>query len=79
MMKLIVFDLDSTLAPVGKGILPETIQMLKEIEKSGIKIAICSGKPTFYTCGLMRQVELEDPILIGENGAVIQFGVDLPP
>ena len=79
MMKLIVFDLDSTLAPVGKGILPETIQMLKEIEKSGIKIAICSGKPTYYTCGLMRQVELEDPILIGENGAVIQFGVDLPP
>ena len=79
MIKLIVFDLDNTLAPVGKGILPETIQMLKEIEKSGIKIAICSGKPTFYTCGVMRQVELDDPILIGENGAVIQFGVDLPP
>ena len=27
----------------------------------------------------MRQVELHDPILIGEYGAVIQFGVDLPP
>ena len=53
--------------------------MIKEIEKSGIKLAICSGKPTFYTCGVMRQVELDDPILIGENGAVIQFGVDLPP
>jgi len=79
MIKLIVFDLDNTLAPVGKGILPETVEVLKEIEKSGIKIAICSGKPTFYTCGVMRQVELDDPILIGENGAVIQFGVDLPP
>jgi len=79
MMKLIVFDLDNTLAPVGKGIRPETINMLKEIEKTGIQIAICSGKPTFYTCGLMRQTGLEDPILIGENGAVIQFGVDLPP
>lgn len=79
MIKLIVFDLDNTLAPVGKGILPETIERLKAIEKSGIQIAICSGKPTFYTCGLMRQVELDDPILIGENGAVIQFGVDLPP
>lgn len=79
MIKLIVFDLDNTLAPVGKGILPETIEMLKEIEKSGIKIAICSGKPTFYTCGVMRQVGLDNPILIGENGAVIQFGVDLPP
>lgn len=79
MIKLIVFDLDNTLAPVGKGILPETIEKLKEIEKTGIRIAICSGKPTFYTCGLMRQIELEDSILIGENGAVIQFGVDLPP
>lgn len=79
MIKLIVFDLDNTLAPVGKGILPGTIEKLREIEKSGVKIAICSGKPTFYTCGIMRQVELSDPILIGENGAVIQFGVDLPP
>lgn len=79
MIKLIVFDLDNTLAPVGKGILPETIEMLRQIEKSGRTIAICSGKPTFYTCGVMRQVGLGNPILIGENGAVIQFGVDLPP
>lgn len=79
MIKLVVFDLDNTLAVVGKAVLPETIEMLKTIEKSGRKIAICSGKPTFYTCGVMRQVGLEDPILIGENGAVIQFGVDLPP
>ena len=79
MIKLIVFDLDNTLAPVGKGIFPETIEKLKEIEKTGIRIAICSGKPTFYTCGLMRQIELENPIFVGENGAVIQFGVDLPP
>jgi hypothetical protein len=27
----------------------------------------------------MRQVGLKRPILVGENGAVIQFGVDLPP
>ena len=79
MIKLVVFDLDNTLAVVGKAILPETIEMLKQIEKSGIRIAICSGKPTFYTCGVMRQAGLDDPILIGENGAVIQFGVDLPP
>lgn len=79
MIKLIVFDLDNTLAPVGKGMLTETIEKLKNIEKKGVRIAICSGKPTFYTCGLMRQIELFDPVLIGENGAVIQFGVDLPP
>lgn len=79
MMKLIVFDLDNTLAKIGKGIEPIDINLLKQIEAKGIMIAICSGKPVNYLCGFMRQVGLEHPILMGENGAVIQFGVDLPP
>ena len=64
---------------MGKGILEKDIEILKKIEENGIKIAICSGKPTYYLCGFMRQVGLKCPILIGENGAVVQFGVDLPP
>ena len=79
MKRLIVFDLDNTLAKVGKGTLPGDVELLKELEKKDVHIAICSGKPTFYLCGYMRQLGLENPILIGENGAVIQFGVDLPP
>lgn len=79
MMKLAVFDLDGTLAELGRGILPRDIELLKEIENAGVRIAICSGKPVYYLCGFMRQVGLKRPILIGENGAVIQFGVDLPP
>ena len=79
MKKLIVFDLDNTLCKVGKGTLPEDVELLKELEKKDVHIASCSGKPTFYLCGFMRQVGLENPILVGENGAVIQFGVDLPP
>ena len=79
MYKLIVFDLDGTLAQNGKGILPENLEKLKALEQKGVRIAICSGKPTYYLCGFMRQVGLEKPILVGENGAVIQFGVDLPP
>ena len=79
MIKLLAFDLDGTLAEVGKGILEKDIEILKKIEENGIKIAICSGKPTYYLCGFMRQVGLQCPILIGENGAVIRFGVDLPP
>lgn len=78
-MKLVVFDLDGTLAELGKGILQENIEFLKVFEEKGMKIAICSGKPTYYLCGFMRQVGLKNPILIGENGAVIQLGVDLPP
>lgn len=79
MLKLAVFDLDGTLTELGKGILPKDIELLKELEDSGVRIAICSGKPAYYLCGFMRQVGLKHPILIGENGATIQFGVDLPP
>ena len=79
MLKFIVCDLDGTLAEPGKAIKQSTLCKLKGFEDKGIKIAICSGKPTYYLCGLVRQLELVDPILIGENGLDIQFGIDLPP
>ena len=79
MYKLIVFDLDGTLAEAGEGILPDHLTMLRQLEQKGFRIAVCSGKPTYYLCGFMRQVGLAAPILVGENGAGIQFGVDLPP
>ena len=79
MVRLIVFDLDGTLAALGKGIEPENLKLLRMLEEKGARIAICSGKPTYYLCGFMRQVGLKAPILVGENGAVIQLGVDLPP
>ena len=79
MHALIVFDLDGTLAALGRGIEPQDVAALRRLEDAGARIAICSGKPTYYLCGLMRQVGLRAPVLVGENGAVIQFGVDLPP
>lgn len=79
MIRLIVFDLDGTLAALGKGIEPENLELLRALEAAGARIAICSGKPTYYLCGFMRQVGLKAPVLVGENGAVIQLGVDLPP
>ena len=69
MYKLIVFDLDGTLAALGKGIAPQSIAALRRLEDAGARIAICSGKPTYYLCGLMRQVELRAPVIVGENGA----------
>ena len=79
MVRLLVFDLDSTLAPLGKGIGGKELKLFRKIEENGVRIAICSGKTCDYLCGFMRQVGLVDPILIGENGAVIRYGVDLPP
>lgn len=79
MFKLMVFDLDNTLALLGKGITSTDVALLRALEQKGVRIAISSGKPVYYLCGFVRQVELVRPILIGENGAVIQMGVDLPP
>jgi len=79
MHKLLAFDLDGTLAVVGKGMTIADSKKLIEIEAAGYTIAICSGKPTYYLCGFVRQLGLKNPVLIGENGAVFQFGIDLPP
>lgn len=79
MYKLAVFDLDSTLAELGKGIRTTDIESLRKLEQKGICFAVCSGKSVDYLCGFMRQVGLKRPMLIGENGAVVQIGVDLPP
>lgn len=79
MKKVFVFDLDNTLADLGKAIPDQIVDQLQKIEKAGHIVAICSGKPTYYLCGMLRQVGLNAPVLVGENGATIQFGVDLPP
>lgn len=79
MLRLVIFDLDGTLAGVGQAMLQENVELLKLIEDRGAQIAVCSGKPTYYLCGFLRQIGLKHPILLGENGATAQFGIDLPP
>lgn len=79
MVRMMIFDLDSTLAPIGLGMGEEELKLFRELENTGVRIAICSGKTCDYLCGFMRQIGLKNPILIGENGAVIRFGIDLPP
>lgn len=79
MKKLIIFDLDGTLAEVGKGCTDKTREQLKRLEEKGARIAFSSGKPCFYLCGFARQLDLKNPVLMGENGGMIQFGVELPP
>lgn len=75
----VVFDLDGTLAPVGEETDRECVDLIHRIRESGARIALSSGKPTFYLCGYARQMGLRDAFLIGENGGVIVEGVDLPP
>ena len=78
-IKLLVFDLDSTLAPIGKPMNEDDLKCLRTIDELQVPIAVASGKTCDYLCGFLRQLGLKDPILIGENGATIRYGVDLPP
>lgn len=77
--KVLLFDLDGTLAPVGGPIPGEIVENLRSLEEQGCRVALISGKPAYYLCGLLRQLGLQSPIIAGENGTVIQVGVDLPP
>lgn len=79
MKPYLVFDLDGTLAAPGQACEEENVHLLHRLEECGARIVISSGKPTYYLCGFVRQLGLADPILIGENGGVLQVGVSLPP
>ncbi len=79
MIKLAIFDLDGTLAPLGCGISQTDLALLREIRARGVTLAICSGKPMGYLSGFFRQTELKDFYLIAENGAVLQRGIEYPP
>lgn len=78
MKRLLIFDLDGTLCPYNGPMTTEDIEALRQLEREGYKIAVCSGKPVYYLCGFMRQVGLVEPILAGENGSMIQFGIVMP-
>ncbi|MGB4609109.1 MAG: HAD family hydrolase [Saccharofermentanales bacterium] len=76
---LIVFDLDNTLAALGKPMEPETLRCLQEFSAAGHHLAIASGKPIYYLMGFCRQANLSKIWLIGENGIQTVFGVEIPP
>lgn len=73
-----VFDLDGTLAELGQAVRDEDRALLLKLAENHV-IVLCSGKPVGYLCGFARQLGLPRSILVGENGATFQFGVDLPP
>ena len=79
MIRMIAFDLDKTLAELEQAVPGSVVSRLQGYENKGVAIALCSGKPTFYLSGFVRQMSLNRPVLIGENGAVVQLGIKLPP
>ena len=79
MHTILVLDLDGTTAPIGQPASTRTVKLLKKLEKKDYRIVFSSGKPAFYLCGFVRQLGLQRPVLIGENGCTLHVGIDLPP
>lgn len=79
MIKLVIFDIDNTLAKSNEPIEGAVISFLRKIESSHIRIALISGKPTVYISGMARQIGLLNPIISGENGAYIHYSSAIPP
>ena len=73
MKKLLVFDIDGTLAPYGAPLCLKTSEYLRLFEKNGMQIVIASGKPISYIEGFCRGAGLANAFFIGENGAVLSY------
>lgn len=78
-MRMVIFDLDGTLAEQGQPIPPRACEALLSLERQGMQVVLCSGKPTYYLAGIARQVGLKKVALIGETGFAVQIGTQLPP
>jgi len=78
MKKLLLFDFDGTLATAEGSIPFETIQELKRLSVN-YYIGIISGRTLSFLSGIARQIEIEDIILLGEQGAHIIYPSSLPP
>jgi len=76
--KILVFDIDGTLCDINKPIKNDLVIVLQKLSKI-YQLVLASGKPFGYIAGLLRQIELEKCIVIGENGGTIMYSATFPP
>lgn len=56
--KLLVLDIDGTLTNSQKKITDFTKQALQKLQKSGVKVALASGRPTYGIVPVAKELEL---------------------
>ena len=76
--KLFIFDIDGTLCDINKPVNNELEETLQHLSKK-YHLALASGKPFGYIAGFVRQLGLENCIVIGENGGTIMYSATFPP
>lgn len=71
MARFIVFDVDGTLRIPGKPVELGVVEKMHELVERNIHISLVSGKDADYLFGLAEGLGIPDPLVAGENGAVI--------
>lgn len=76
-IRLMAFDLDGTLLDERKKVPERNARALRECEKRGIKLMICSGRAFEVQAGFARDMGI-DPIFASANGARIDASLAGP-
>ncbi len=73
MIRLIAADLDGTLISEGNRCDPSTSAVLKELKKSGILFAVCTGRPVSSMRHMLEGWGLEEvtDYIVGSNGGEV--------
>lgn len=81
MIKYFVTDIDHTLFDVEVGIHPKNIASLIELQESGVKLVLASGRTISSLLVVADAVQLEKygGYLIGANGTMVQHAGDDKP
>lgn len=70
--KMIAIDLDGTLLTDSKRITKKNIEVLRILNKNGIKIVIATGRRYSSAKNFARQLGIEDIIILANNGNIIR-------
>ena len=69
-IRMVICDVNNTLAPIGKPPTKETIDQLHELEAKGVMLVLASGRSVEYLKGFSRATGIH-PLFIGDNGSIV--------
>lgn len=74
MIKMVAIDIDGTLLTDDNKLTQKTKQIISEVRAKGIKVVLCSGRPTAGIINIAKELDLdkEDELVISFNGAVTE-------
>jgi len=69
-LRVVVTDVDGTLTDVDRRLDPQAVEVVRDLERRGIPVALATGNVLPIALGLSRSLGLSGPI-VAENGGLI--------